>query len=124
MPIAGLDHFAILSSDIVRTESFYTNIVGLTLGYRPELSFPGIWLYAGDRPILHVMSGKEIPSTATGAVDHLAFEANGLDETLARLKANDIAFSSRYLERTGVTQVVFRDPDNVGVELNFGPGAA
>ena len=30
----------------------------------------------------------------------------------------------RVLERTGVTQVFFRDPDGVGVELNFAPQSA
>ncbi len=28
------------------------------------------------------------------------------------------------LERTGVTQIFFRDPDNIGVELNFAPASS
>jgi len=79
-------------------------------------------LYAGDHPIVHVIFGKSIPSKETGAVDHLAFVARGsVDNTLETLKRNGIEFSSRVIERTGVTQVFFRDPDNVGVELNFAP---
>ena len=122
MAVVGLDHYALLSSDPERTTRFYTEIVGLRVGPRPELSFPGIWLYAGDHPIVHVIFGKSIPSKETGAVDHLAFVARGsVDNTLETLKRNGIEFSSRVIERTGVTQVFFRDPDNVGVELNFAP---
>lgn len=120
MAVVGLDHYALLSSNPERTTRFYSEIVGLNVGPRPQLSFPGIWLYAGERPIVHVMFGRPIPSKETGAVDHLAFVANGsVAETLEILKRNEIEFTSRVIERTNVTQVFFRDPDNVGVELNF-----
>lgn len=124
MAVVGLDHYAILSSDPERTTKFYTGVVGLEVGHRPELSFPGVWLYAGGEPIVHVIFDKDIPSRETGAVDHLALKATGsVDQTLAVLKRNNVEFSMRVLERTGVTQVFFRDPDNVGVELNFAPSA-
>jgi catechol 2,3-dioxygenase-like lactoylglutathione lyase family enzyme len=122
MAVVGLDHYALLSSDPERTTDFYTRIVGLKVGARPPLSFPGVWLYADDYPIVHVIFGKEVPTRETGAVDHLAFVAEGsVEDTLQTLKQNGIEFSRRVIERTGVTQVFFRDPDNVGVELNFAP---
>jgi catechol 2,3-dioxygenase-like lactoylglutathione lyase family enzyme len=122
MAVVGLDHYALLSSDPERTTRFYERIVGLKAGPRPKLSFPGVWLYAGERPIVHVIFGKSIPTRETGAVDHLAFIAQGsVEELHERLRRDHIEFSSRVIERTGVTQVFFRDPDNVGVELNFAP---
>jgi catechol 2,3-dioxygenase-like lactoylglutathione lyase family enzyme len=122
MPVIGLDHYALLSSNPERTTRFYEDVVGLKAGPRPKLSFPGVWLYAGEVPIVHVIFGKEIPSRETGAVDHLAFIARGsVEEMLERLRRHNIEFTSRVIERTGVTQVFFRDPDNVGVELNFAP---
>jgi catechol 2,3-dioxygenase-like lactoylglutathione lyase family enzyme len=120
--VVGLDHYALLSSEPERTTRFYSEIVGLKVGPRPPLSFPGVWLYAGDHPIVHVIFDKAIPSKETGAVDHLAFIANGsVAEIHDRLRRHNIEFTSRVIERTGVTQVFFRDPDNVGVELNFAP---
>ncbi len=122
MPITGLDHYALLTSDPERTTRFYTEIIGLRVGFRPELSFPGVWLYAEDEPLVHIIFGKSIPTRETGAVDHLAFKAKGsVDAALEKLKANGVAYSMRKLERTGVVQVFFRDPDGVGVELNFAP---
>jgi catechol 2,3-dioxygenase-like lactoylglutathione lyase family enzyme len=121
MPVTGLDHFAILASDPERTKWFYSEIAGLTVGFRPpDLSFAGIWLYAGETPIIHVIFEKDIPSKMTGAVDHLSFKANGsADELVERLKANNIEFTKRTLYRTGITQVFCHDPDNVGVEFNY-----
>lgn len=122
MAIAGLDHYALLTTNPDATTHFYTEVVGLTVGYRPELSFPGVWLYAGAEPIVHIIHGKDVTTRETGAVDHLAFKATGnVDATLAVLKAHSVEYSMRVLQRTGVTQVFFRDPDGVGVELNFAP---
>lgn len=122
MAVIGLDHYALLCSNPERTTRFYEEIIGLRLGPRPALSFPGAWLYAGDTPIVHIIFDKKIPGGETGAVDHLAFAARGsVEEMHERLRRNGIEFSSRVIERTGVTQIFFRDPDNVGVELNFAP---
>jgi catechol 2,3-dioxygenase-like lactoylglutathione lyase family enzyme len=122
MAVVGLDHYALLSSDPGRSTRFYEDIVGLKVGPRPKLSFPGVWLYAGEVPIVHIIFDKPIPTRETGAVDHLAFVAQGsVKEIEERLRRHGIEFTSRVIERTGVTQVFFRDPDNVGVELNFAP---
>jgi len=73
-------------------------------------------------PIVHVIAGKHIPRRETGAVDHLALKATGdINAALAKITAHGVEYTMRKLERTGVTQVFFRDPDGVGVELKFAP---
>lgn len=122
MPVTGLDHYALLTSDIERTTRFYTEVVGLEVGFRPQLTFQGVWLYAGGQPIVHIIEGKPIAGKETGAVDHLALKAVGdVDDALQKIKSHGVEYTMRKLERTGVTQVFFRDPDGVGVELNFAP---
>ena len=122
MPVTGLDHYALLTSDVGRTTRFYTDVVGLEVGFRPKMTFEGVWLYAGGQPIVHIIAGKPIATKETGAVDHLALKATGsVDKTLDNIRSHGVEFTMRVLERTGVTQVFFRDPDGVGVELNFAP---
>ncbi len=122
MTVTGLDHYALLTSDIERTTRFYTGVVGLEVGFRPEMTFKGVWLYAGGQPIVHIIAGKPIPTKETGAVDHLALQATGdVQAALDKIKGYGVEYTMRVLERTGVTQVFFRDPDGVGVELNFAP---
>lgn len=51
---------------------------------------------------------------------HLALTAAGsVDETLDRLKAHGVKYTSRKLERTGVVRLFLCGPDGVGAELNF-----
>src|SRR5690242_19191109 len=53
--IQGMNHFTILTDNLDATRSFYCDILGLREGYRPSLGMPGLWLYASDQAILHVV---------------------------------------------------------------------
>ena len=55
MAIASMSHFTVLTDDVDATRAFYCGLLGLVDGKRPPFGFPGLWLYAGDRPILHVI---------------------------------------------------------------------
>ena len=48
MPIRKLAHFSIRTSRLEESKRFYVDILGLRVGYRPPLDFPGVWLYQGD----------------------------------------------------------------------------
>ena len=54
MGVAALDHVLLLSDDIDSTRDFYCRAVGMSVGDRPPLPFPGYWLYAGGKPCLHI----------------------------------------------------------------------
>lgn len=118
--IKGLDHWAILTKDEEKCIAFYQDILGLKVGPRPKLTFQGVWFYAGDHPIVHVISDREFQPGETAAFDHIAFAMEGSHvEMEERLRENDIPFKSRLIERTGVYQIACSDPDGCGVELNF-----
>jgi hypothetical protein len=95
-------------------------LLGLKIRPRPKLTFQGIWLYAGDTPIVHVISDRAFQQGQTGAFDHIAFAMEGSHiEMEKKLKASGIKHTSRLIERTGVYQIACHDPDGCGVELNF-----
>ncbi len=54
MTVTAMEHVLVLSDDIEATREFYCDVVGLRVGERPPLEFPGYWLYAGDTPCLHI----------------------------------------------------------------------
>ena len=62
MKIEGFLHFNIRCSeaDLPAIEKFYGDVMGLKKGPRPNFVGPGIWLYDGKEPILHVGARKDI----------------------------------------------------------------
>lgn len=121
MTATGMNHFTILTDDVPRTAEFYRDLLGLTEGYRPKLGFPGAWLYADGKAVLHVVGGKTRDQLKPGVIDHMAFSATGLANALQKLDARGIERVCRRQTESGVWQVFFFDPNGARVELDFAP---
>jgi catechol 2,3-dioxygenase-like lactoylglutathione lyase family enzyme len=90
MPLGGLQHYTIEPQDLERTKDFYVDVLGLEVGNRPPLDFPGYWLYSGGTATVHLMGtrkpregivvrGTEKKYEDTGRLDHIAFAATDVD---------------------------------------------
>jgi catechol 2,3-dioxygenase-like lactoylglutathione lyase family enzyme len=126
MPLEGLNHYTIRPVDLERTKDFYADVLGLQIGYRPPLSFPGYWLYVGDNPTVHLIGPRsddghpqKREAGPTGLLDHIAFSCTGLAEMKQRLQKRGIKYEERVLPRDRQTQLFIYDPDGVAVELNY-----
>ncbi len=119
MAISGMNHFTVLTHDLEATRQFYIGILGLKDGYRPDLGFPGAWLYVGDRAVLHVIAGRPLPDPPAGVLDHMAFSANNLPSTVATLKERGIEHVLRKQNDSGTWQLFCYDPSGARVELDF-----
>jgi catechol 2,3-dioxygenase-like lactoylglutathione lyase family enzyme len=132
MPLQRMEHYLVLSDDIDKTRDFYRDALGMRQGFRPKLEFPGYWLYVGDTPCIHIAEWltyatwtKEVGipistrSPGTGPVDHIAFNATGFDEMLARLRSHGVTASQNLLDDIGLRQLFLPDPNGVAIELNF-----
>jgi catechol 2,3-dioxygenase-like lactoylglutathione lyase family enzyme len=117
-----MNHFTVLTSDLDASLGFYVGILGMREGFRPDLGFPGAWLYAGEQAILHVVhlvAGKPMPASPRGVIDHMAFSARDLPAIAARLTEHAIGYDLRRLPNTGAWQLFCRDPSGARVELDF-----
>jgi catechol 2,3-dioxygenase-like lactoylglutathione lyase family enzyme len=121
--IDGMNHFTITARDRAATLDFYVGLLGLVEGWRPELGFPGSWLYApgGSQAILHIYWDRPMPAQTTGVIDHLAFSARDLKAVRARLDARGIAYDLRRQAGNGPWQLFLHDPNGAKVELDFDP---
>jgi len=119
MSATAMNHFTILTDNVEGTVRFYHDLLGLTAGPRPAFDFPGAWLYQGGQPILHIVGGRTKEELRPGVIDHMAFSAVDLSDTLARLTAHNVAHSCRRQVGSGVWQVFFFDPNGARVELDF-----
>ncbi len=121
MSVSSMNHFTILTDDLDATLAFYARFLGLRPGRRPPFTFPGAWLYAqdGNDPILHVVAGKPRASLVKGVIDHMAFTAQNLQASVAKLQAADVPYELRRLPEFGTWQLFFHDPNGAKVELDF-----
>lgn len=119
MTILGMNHFTVLSSNLDTTLDFYCDLLGLTQGPRPAFDFPGAWLYSGGVAVLHVVAGRPVPQPPAGVIDHMAFSAHHLTQTVDRLTERRIPYDLRQLPGNGTWQLFLHDPDGARVELDF-----
>ena len=119
--IVGMNHFTVIAADPQRTLDFYVNLLGLTPGPRPDLGFPGAWLYAEGVPqaVLHIYFDRPVPPSPAGVIDHVAFTARGLREMKARFDAAGWPCDVRRLRGSGAWQLFSHDPNGARIELGF-----
>lgn len=135
----SLNHFSIRANNLAASQHFYVDVLGLVLGPRPTFPFPGLWLYAADttsyaNAVVHIIEANPADAAGlkqylgtqhtpgqrgTGVLDHVAFFATGLPDTLARLASHGVACRERSVPVLGLHQLFVDDPDGVVVELNF-----
>ena len=120
--IVGMNHFTILAEDERATLDFYVGLLGLAAGERPDLGFPGAWLYSGGpQAVLHIVFGRPLPAQRAGVIDHMAFSARDLKAVKARFDARGVAYDLRRQAGSGIWQLFSHDPNGARVELDFDP---
>jgi catechol 2,3-dioxygenase-like lactoylglutathione lyase family enzyme len=119
MAIVGMNHFTVLAKDLAATKTFYMDLLGLTEGFRPDLGFPGAWLYCGNQAVLHIIAGRALPADPRGVLDHMAFSARDLPAVTAKLDSSRIQYDLRRQNESGVWQLFCFDPNGARVELDF-----
>ena len=124
MAVRAFDHYNLRADRGVLDElrDFYRDVVGLTVGDRPPFRRFGYWLYAADRPVLHLSEaddGEARSGTAVTTFAHAAFNCTGLADFEARLKHFGVAYRTAHVPLLNLAQLFFRDPAGNGVELQF-----
>jgi catechol 2,3-dioxygenase-like lactoylglutathione lyase family enzyme len=122
--VAGLDHFLVLTDDIDGTRDFWCGALGLEVGDRPPLEFPGYWLYAGGVACVHVAERSAFDAHSErvgiaanrGPVEHVAFSADDYDGIVGRLRGEGIDAAPNTVP--GMRQLFVEDPNGVKIEIN------
>jgi catechol 2,3-dioxygenase-like lactoylglutathione lyase family enzyme len=129
-----MEHMLVLTDEIQRSREFYRDALGMEVGERPPLEFPGDWLYLDGVPCVHLAEREPfekhsaslgIPaspgSERTGAVDHIAFAGEDYDEVLARLERHGARPTKNTVPGIGMRQLFCTDPNGVMIEINVMP---
>ena len=125
--LIGLQHVALIVSDLDASRRFYGEQLGMEELQRPaSFGFAGAWYRAGGQEI-HLIGAADTsaqpgwgsrPRTDVGLAAHLAFEVDDLDTECERLRSIGVdACSAARPRGDGVVQIYFEDPDGHLVEL-------
>jgi catechol 2,3-dioxygenase-like lactoylglutathione lyase family enzyme len=134
-----LNHYSVRTTDLEASRHFYADVLGLTVGPRPDFPFPGLWMYRGDHAevanaVVHLIGiDRDDPAgleeylgdrdvsalKGSGALDHIAFFADGLAGMLAHLRAQAVVFRERTVPSIGLHQLFLDDPCGIVIELNY-----
>lgn len=118
--VTGLDHVNIRTADLAVAKRLFVEVLGLTEGWRPTFPFPGAWLYAGEKDVVHLVEVAAPAGPSDGAaLDHFAFDISDYETALRKVEATGLAFRATTTPGTSVKQIFVRDPNGVTIELNW-----
>lgn len=124
MPIDTLDHVNLRTANLTAMERFYCQGLGLAPGFRPAFAFPGMWLYAGARAVVHLVGVERAPKGDEPRIEHFAFLCTDLAGMRARLTEAQVPFRAARVPTTGNLQLHVFDPDGNHIELQFAKAEA
>jgi catechol-2,3-dioxygenase len=129
MRTEGFDHYNLRAPRALLDElcTFYSEVVGLTVGDRPPFRRFGYWLYAGAHPVLHLGEadeGESCPTNVAATFNHASFRCTGQADFERLLSRRNIPYRVAHVPQTQQAQLFFKDPAGNGVELIFAADSA
>ncbi len=99
---------------------FFCDVFDMSTGYRPNFNVAGYWLYKDNKPLIHLTeSSNDVEAPFNNVINHIAFRLTDGEAILSKLAQKDIKFTLTQIEELEMTQVFFKSPAGVGLEVNF-----
>ncbi|HXV80402.1 MAG TPA: VOC family protein [Candidatus Binatia bacterium] len=124
MGLKGMRHIALKVRDVVRSKSFYQDILGMEVVWEPDPQ--NVYLSSGcDNLALHEVPQKYAPGAAEQQLDHLGFVV----ETVERVKELEQEFQTKgvkivypfKIHRDGSASFYCADPDGIVIQMLYEP---
>lgn len=117
--IEAMDHVNIVTRNVAEMEAFYRDVVGLHVGSRPGFQSSGRWMYAAERPVVHLVEGAKARRPASPQIEHFALRATGLRQFADRLRASGIDYRFAIVPDIDLRILNLADYDGNRIELVF-----
>ena len=120
MQIKALDHVNVRTYRLDEMVAWYSDVLGMPSGDRPDFPFPGAWIYAGDKPVIHLVGIEpEAPQEGQPQIEHFALSASGIKEMVARLEAHNVEHRVSPVPGLPLLQLHLHDPDGNHIHIDF-----
>jgi catechol 2,3-dioxygenase-like lactoylglutathione lyase family enzyme len=120
MGLLRLDHVNVNTTQLATMKAWYTEVLGMTPGPRPNFSFGGAWMYCEGFPCVHLVERERLEPTAGDLrLQHFAFAARDLGTFLERLSTLQVPHRIGILDDFEICQVNITDPDGNHLHIDF-----
>ena len=122
MQITRLDHVNIRTTNLEAMIAWYTDVLGLIAGPRPQFPFNGAWMCASDTAVVHLVEIKGPAAVGTEVdlkLEHFAFRARGAVAFKKRLETSDTKFREVFLTDVNLYAFNIWDPDGNHIHVDF-----
>ncbi len=122
MQIGKLDHVNVRTTQLNTLIDWYTNVLGMHAGDRPNFPFPGAWMYAGENAAVHLVGVDGRPGAGSESrlkLEHFAFSATGGAEFEVKLKAMGMQYKRVDIPEFNLYQINLWDPDGNHIHIDF-----
>jgi len=122
MPIEKLDHVNVRTAQLEKMIEWYTSVLGLRSGDRPDFPFAGAWLYAGNTVTVHLIEIKGEPGAGSEVdlkLEHFAFAAKKRIEFEKVLESKMIPHRKSNVPDMNLVQYNIWDPDGNHIHVDF-----
>lgn len=125
MPIGRLDHVNLRTHRLDEMIAWYTRVLDMPSGPRPNFPFPGAWLYADGLPTVHLNGCEHVAAQSNDlTLEHFAFKALDLKSMVERLKTIGERFEVAFVPGAPVVQINVWDPDGNHIHIDFAAAEA
>jgi len=122
MQIEKLDHVNVRTTQLEAMIQWYTTVLGMHSGARPDFSFPGAWMYAGNAAVVHLVGIDGDPATGSEValkLEHFALAATGLADFESKLNRLGERHTRNELSDVNLVQINVWDPDGNHIHVDF-----
>jgi catechol 2,3-dioxygenase-like lactoylglutathione lyase family enzyme len=118
--IEGLDHINIRTGNLNAMVAWYRDVLGMEQGARPDFDIDGAWMYAGGKPIVHLVKVDKTPKDGDDLrLEHGAFRASGYAGFIERCEGSGTRYRLAPVPGMPIVQVNVWDPDGNHLHLDF-----
>jgi catechol 2,3-dioxygenase-like lactoylglutathione lyase family enzyme len=125
MEVATIDHVNVETDELERSAKFYREVIGLKEGPRPDFDRPGFWMYAGEKPVVHIIktdpNNKMLTGSKDASISHFALQIKDFQTSKDHLDALGVKYDLLEVPETKVRQIFLEDPEGVLIELIYLP---
>jgi catechol 2,3-dioxygenase-like lactoylglutathione lyase family enzyme len=119
MPLLRLDHVNVRTANLAAMVDWYDRVLGLKTGPRPDFDFDGAWIYVGDQAVIHLIARETECAAIDPKIEHYAFQATGMAQMLAHLKALGIGHTVDEVPGMPIVQINLADHDGNHIHIDY-----